>query len=197
MVDIMVCQTNHLPLFNQNFNIYKHLCVEVFSGDWEGEGGCRTLSLLRNVLLGLVETLSHSREDGSQAHKEFQHCLSASHYLTTRTACLGVPQLAGLAAKISVSLLRYTNILPPDRAFYQAGLLCKVHIYRIELSLMITVVCVVTNFGGTKFVLYILVKLFLSLQRMGWDNMAFVFFNRFLDLSEVRMFSCLLCELLE
>ena len=196
MVDLMVCVTNHLPLFNQNFNIYKHLCVEVFSGDWEGEGGYRALSLLRNLLLGLVETLSHSREDGSQAHKEFQHCLSASHYLTTRTACLGVPQLAGLAAKISVSLLRYTDILPPDRAFYQAGLLCKVHIYRIELSLMITV-CGDKFWGHIKFVLYILVKLFLSLQRMGWDNMAFVFFNRFLDLSEVRMFSCLLCELLE
>ena len=32
-------------------------------------------------------------------------------------------------AKISVALLRHTNVLPADRAFYQAGLQCKVRAY--------------------------------------------------------------------
>lgn len=39
---------------------------------------------------------------------------------------MGVAQLDRIVAKISVALLRYTDILPPDRTFYQAGLQCKV-----------------------------------------------------------------------
>ena len=50
-----------------------------------------------------------------------------------------------LVAKLSTSLLRYTDIIPADKAFYEAGMHCK---------------------------------------SVGWENMAFVFFNRFLDLSE-------------
>ena len=54
-------------------------------------------------------------------------------------------QLETLVAKLSTSLLRHTDIVPADKAFYEAGLHCK---------------------------------------SVGWENMAFVFFNRFLDLSE-------------
>lgn len=31
-----------------------------------------------------------------------------------------------VAAKLSVSLLRHTELIPADKAFYEAGLACKV-----------------------------------------------------------------------
>ena len=44
-----------------------------------------------------------------------------------------------------VSLLRYTNYLIPDKAFFEAGIACRA---------------------------------------VGWNNMAFVFLNRFLDICD-------------
>lgn len=46
---------------------------------------------------------------------------------------------------MSVSMLRYSQVLPADKAFYEAGLAAKA---------------------------------------VGWDNMAFVLYNRYLDLYE-------------
>ena len=36
-----------------------------------------------------------------------------------------------LCAKISVSLLRYSDIIPCDKAFYEAGMACKVSGFNI------------------------------------------------------------------
>lgn len=47
---------------------------------------------------------------------------------------------------MSVSLLRDSDIIPADKAFFEAGTQCR---------------------------------------KLGWDSMAFVFLNRFLDLMEV------------
>ena len=58
--------------------------------------------------------------------REFERYLLVSHYLCVRAACLSISELHGLATKISVALLRYTDLLPADRTFYQAGSHCKV-----------------------------------------------------------------------
>ena len=55
-------------------------------------------------------------------------------------------ELRPLAAKLAMSLLRYTTDLPCDKFFYLAGKAC---------------------------------------QKLKLNNMAFVFFDRYLDLSEV------------
>lgn len=34
--------------------------------------------------------------------------------------------LDGVATKLAVSLLRHTDIIPADKAFYEAGMMCKV-----------------------------------------------------------------------
>ena len=67
-------------------------------------------------------------------HREFEQYLLIAHYLSTRAACVGVAKLQGTAAKISVALLRHTNVLPADRAFYQAGLQCKVRVVECVAS---------------------------------------------------------------
>lgn len=134
------------PAVPQNFNIYKHLCAEVYGQSLEGVAGYSTYASLRNLLLGLVEELSNTTDAGSLHHREFERHLLISHYLATRAAFQEMEQLKPLVAKLSTSLLRYTDILPADKAFYEGGLHCKA---------------------------------------VGWENMAFIFFNRFLDLSEV------------
>ena len=130
----------------QNFNIYKHLCVEVYEQPSDGVAGYSTYANLRNMMLTLVEDIAHTPEAGSDNHREFERHLLISHYFATRAAFQGVPQLEELVAKLSTSLLRHTDIVPADKAFYESGKHCKA---------------------------------------VGQENMAFVFFNRFLDLSEV------------
>ena len=93
-----------------------------------------------------VEDLARTSEAGSLAHRDFEQHLLISHYLATRAAFQGVQQLEALVAKLSTSLLRHSDIVPADKAFYEAGLHCRA---------------------------------------VDWENMAFVFSNRFLDLSEV------------
>lgn len=109
----------------QSFNIYRKLCVDVLSMPL-GEGAYGTCAELRDMLLTLVGSLAHSPEAKSPAAQEFERLLLVAHYSATRAACMGVPQLKELVAKITVSLLRYTDVLPADRAFYEAGAQAKV-----------------------------------------------------------------------
>lgn len=60
--------------------------------------------------------------------KEFELLLLLAHYLAARSAYMATPQLEKLVAKVSVSLLRYTHVLPADKAFYEAGMSCKVSV---------------------------------------------------------------------
>lgn len=48
--------------------------------------------------------------------------LLISHYYATRAACRQISSLQFLGTKISVALLRFTNIIPVDKAFYEAGI---------------------------------------------------------------------------
>lgn len=70
--------------------------------------------------------VSQPSDNGAASLKEFDNYLTIAHYLAICCACKHVPQLVGLATKVSVSLLRYTDVIPADRAFYEAGQLCRV-----------------------------------------------------------------------
>lgn len=76
-------------------------------------------------LVSKVEDLSQSDETGSLSHREFEQHLLISHYLATRAAFQGSQQLEQLVAKLSVSLLRHTDIVPADKAFFEAGIHCR------------------------------------------------------------------------
>lgn len=91
-----------------------------------GEGGYKTYADLRDMLLNLVGSLARSAEANGPAALEFERLLRVAHYMATRAACMGAPQLKDVVAKITVALLRYTDILPADRAFYEAGSQAKV-----------------------------------------------------------------------
>ncbi|KAK9531238.1 hypothetical protein VZT92_010676 [Zoarces viviparus] len=130
----------------QNFNIYKRLFLDLINlPDTDGPESYRMWADLRNFLLQLCENISRSAEANSPAHEDFEQMLLIAHYYATRSATKGVAELDSLPAKLSVSLLRHTELVPADKAFYEAGLACRA---------------------------------------VGWENMAFVFLNHFLDLCD-------------
>lgn len=45
-----------------------------------------------------------------------------AHYYCTRSACRQVQSLQPIAMRISIALLRYTDIIPVDKGFYEAGM---------------------------------------------------------------------------
>lgn len=134
------------PPNSQNFNIYKRLFLDLINlPDTDGPESYRMWADLRNFLLQLCENMSKSAEANSPAHEDFEQMLLIAHYYSTRSAAKGVEQLISVAAKLSVSLLRHTELVPADKAFYEAGLACRA---------------------------------------VGWENMAFIFLNHFLDLCD-------------
>ena len=78
------------------------------------------------------ENLSKSSEKNSSIHEEFQKMLLIAHYYAIRSAGLGHKSLESVAAKLSVSLLRHTDIIPADKAFYEAGIMCKASVEMIK-----------------------------------------------------------------
>ena len=83
-------------------------------------------SKLRDMLLNLTQNLAKSPEKESPDHKTFKKLLLIAHYNTMRCSCIGNEQLDTIAAKLSISLLRHSDLIPADKAFYEAGIMCQV-----------------------------------------------------------------------
>lgn len=59
---------------------------------------------------------------------EFERFLRLFHYMVIGNVCQNVGGLEVVATKASISLLRYADLIPADRAFYEAGTNAKVSI---------------------------------------------------------------------
>lgn len=133
-------KTHGTPAMPQNFNIYKKMVSDILA--LPGTSGPDSFELwqdLRHVLLDLVslklccgtiriagsvlqnQQLAVIGDVSMENKMYFQTLLLIAHYFAARAACLQVPSLKYIAVKISVSLLRYTDIIPADRAYYEAG----------------------------------------------------------------------------
>ncbi|XP_068198190.1 intraflagellar transport protein 172 homolog [Antennarius striatus] len=112
------------PAAPQSFDIYRRLFGDLVVLP-DKPDSYRMWADLRDFLLQLCENLSRSSEAKSAAHQEFERMLLIAHYYATRSAARGVEQLAEIAAKLCVSLLRHTEVVPVDRAFHEAGLACR------------------------------------------------------------------------
>jgi len=133
------------PANPQNFNIYKRLADCIFSmPDKTGPDSYKLWSDLRSVFEDVCDGFEKKPSDPDTMNT-FQRMLIIAHYNATRSAARTQKSLEPIATKLSVSLLRHSDIIPVDKAFYEAGIDCKA---------------------------------------IGWENMAFVFLNRYLDLSE-------------
>jgi len=70
--------------------------------------------------------LVQSSEGNTPNHEMFETLLTIAHYYAMRSAAMSHSVLETVAAKLSVSLLRHTDIIPADKAFFEAGVMCKV-----------------------------------------------------------------------
>ncbi|BFY99323.1 hypothetical protein BsWGS_02362 [Bradybaena similaris] len=130
----------------QNFNIYKRIFMDILvRRDMSKPEAYRSWADLRDMMYDLCENLGKSSSANTSQHDEFETMLLIAHYYATRSAAMAQPSLESIAGKLSVSLLRHTDVVPADKAFYEAGMLCR---------------------------------------SLGWENMAFVFLNRYLDIGE-------------
>eukprot|EP00038_Savillea_parva_P019439 m.27515 g.27515 ORF g.27515 m.27515 type:complete len:1369 (+) comp4420_c1_seq1:587-4693(+) len=124
-----------------NFNVYRKIFHDVTHME-ERLVNYTKWAQLRQMLLSVSVELSRM---GHPNAGEFETLTTIAHYCAMKAACEGVGPLREIATKVTVSLLRHTDLLCADRAFYEAGMACK---------------------------------------QVGWENMAFVFLNRYIDLSE-------------
>ncbi|KAJ3205663.1 hypothetical protein HDU82_005043 [Entophlyctis luteolus] len=116
-----------------SLDVYLRLTREILhSGTQAG------ISAIRELLYKLVSA-------SPNINSQFPKYLLMAHLLTLRNYCSKKRELVYLAAKQSISMLRYIGEIPPDKAFYEAGFYSKL---------------------------------------AGINNMAFVCWNRYLDISD-------------
>ena len=73
-------------------------------------------------MLELTEAMTKDPMADSQTLEDFKLLLLISHYCALRAACQSQRALKEVAAKLSVSLLRHSDIIPADKSFYEAGI---------------------------------------------------------------------------
>jgi intraflagellar transport protein 172 len=124
------------PAHDSLFDAYRLISNELLK-----RSNPQTATLLRDMLYALV-----SNAPNKLRVAQFSNQLLISHLLSLKTTTLKNPDLNPVTAKIAIALLRYTEQIPADLAFLEAGQCAK---------------------------------------NAGMNNMAFICWNRFLDLCEV------------
>lgn len=74
--------------------------------------------------------MKSSPEDDSPVHREFETLLMISHYYALWSASRTSPSMEQIAFKIATALLRYSDIIPADKAFYEAGMAARVRFFK-------------------------------------------------------------------
>lgn len=73
-----------------------------------------------------TENLRTSSEGGSVVHQEFETFLQISHYYAIWSISRACPSMEQVAFKIATAMLRYSDVIPADKAFYEAGMAARV-----------------------------------------------------------------------
>ena len=85
----------------------------------------KVMAGLRDVLAGVVLALEKSGQEVDRL-REFDAMLRVAHYMALQQVAHNNETLRDLEAKLAVSLVRYTEYIPADKAFYLAGMACNV-----------------------------------------------------------------------
>ncbi|CAG9816108.1 unnamed protein product [Phaedon cochleariae] len=114
--------THGAPAMPQNFNIYNHIATEMFGfNDLGSPESYSVWENLRQMLLEINTGLGMAPNVKAETRSHFRNLLLITHYYALRAACRQVPSLKAIGVKISTALLRYTDLIPADKAFYEAG----------------------------------------------------------------------------
>jgi intraflagellar transport protein 172 len=109
---------NGVPVGQQYYPLYKKLAIEIFA-----ECDPTEISNLKIVMFKLSDSLRE--ETNTVAVREFSRYLIASHLANLKKLVSEKKSLGELYAKLSVSMLRYCDLISIDRLFYDAGMACR------------------------------------------------------------------------
>ncbi|XP_073968518.1 intraflagellar transport protein Oseg2 isoform X1 [Rhodnius prolixus] len=112
------------PAVPQNYNIYRRIALDIMSTHRSQET-YRLWAKLRDMFYQLTEAMNSTSDSGTPIQTEFETLMIISHYYCIRCVARQLPNLSEIAVKISIALLRYSDIIPADKAYYEAGIDCK------------------------------------------------------------------------
>lgn len=70
--------------------------------------------------------MENTNQPESELGKEFEKYMFVSHLYAMRCAFGDISSLSALVVKLLVALLRYTDIVPADKGYYEAGIATRV-----------------------------------------------------------------------
>jgi intraflagellar transport protein 172 len=70
--------------------------------------------------------MENTNQPNSEIWNEFEKYMFISHLYAMRCAFGEISSLSALVVKLLVALLRYTDIIPADKGYYEAGIAVRV-----------------------------------------------------------------------
>lgn len=112
------------PITEDALQTYRRLVVRILSRTYEEEGPDHqtTVSGLRDVMYRLAN--QYRSQSDRKLTSDVLEMLMATHYqnMFFTAKSLGLKEVA---AKCSITLLKYPEYIAQDKAFYQAGMACR------------------------------------------------------------------------
>lgn len=108
------------PPVQNLFAVYKTVALEILAASNVTE-----LNACKGMLQRLVDNLALSYDENNPIYREFNEYLLINHFLLLKIECEGDPSTSNVYTRLCVSLLRYTKVIRPDKAFLDAGNACK------------------------------------------------------------------------
>jgi intraflagellar transport protein 172 len=134
---VELLNTRSGPTNEASVSFYHRLVSTALSKSYDNEKSsdqAAVVSMLRDVLFRVAKVLR-----GNSGEKPlppiFEELLMAVHYQHMLYVCLQ-HRLDEMAAKCSITLLKYTDIIAADKAFYQAGIAAR-DVENINLAFML------------------------------------------------------------
>lgn len=114
------------PVADGALSTYKRLVQSVLgrSNVDEGNNQASIVASLRDALYRLTNQMKVSSTTDKNALMDMEELLMATHYQHMFFSCKA-NGMKELAAKCAITLLKYPFILSQDKAFYQAGSICR------------------------------------------------------------------------
>lgn len=72
--------------------------------------------------------MESTKQTDSECGKEFEKYMFISHLYAMRCAFCDISSLGTLVVKLLVALLRYTDIIPADKGYFEAGIAAQVRV---------------------------------------------------------------------
>ncbi len=113
------------PATEQALGTYRRLVNRILSrsSDEEGNDQINTISMLRDVMYKVANQY-RSQPTDKKLVSEVMDMLMAVHYQNMFFVARGMG-FKEISAKCAITLLKYPEYVPQDKAFYQAGVACR------------------------------------------------------------------------